>query len=61
VSYKIYRGGWGTETFLTSTTATSFTDTGAGAWTWHYYRVTAVNAAGLEGAYTPDVGGYKTC
>jgi hypothetical protein len=43
-------------------TATSFNDTTGGTWTWNYYRVTAVNAAGLEGPFSsPDVGGYKTC
>jgi fibronectin type 3 domain-containing protein len=61
VSYRIYRGDWGAETFLTATTATSFTDAGAGSWTYHFYRVTAVNAAGLESPLTPDAGGMQTC
>jgi|GEM_PF-2988630 len=63
-AYKIYRGSWGAETFLTTVpaTQTSFNDTMGGTWTWNYYRVTAVNAAGLEGPFSsPDVGGYKTC
>jgi len=38
----------------------SYNDTTGGAWTWNYYRVTAVNAAG-ESVPSADVGGYKTC
>jgi len=60
-SYRIYRGDWGAETFLTSTSATSFNDTTGGTWTFRYYRVTAVNSAGLEGPPTSDGGGYMTC
>ena len=61
-SYRVYRGDYGAETFLTTVTnATSYKDTTAGSWTWHYYRVTAVNAAGLESPMSPDVGGYQTC
>jgi fibronectin type 3 domain-containing protein len=60
-SYRIYRGKWGAETFLASTTATTFTDGTPGQYVYNYYRVTAVNAAGLESPYTPDVGSYKSC
>jgi hypothetical protein len=62
-SYRIYRGGWGAETFLASTTgtATSYNDATAGSWTYNYYKVTAVNAGGLESPQTADAGGEKTC
>jgi hypothetical protein len=60
-SYRVYRGAWGAETFLASTTGTSYNDTTGGTWTWNYYRVTAVNASNLEGPPSSDVGGYKTC
>jgi fibronectin type 3 domain-containing protein len=61
-AYKVYRGGWGAETYLaTVTNGTSYNDTTGGTYTWNYYRVTAVNAAGLEGPPSADVGGDKTC
>jgi chitodextrinase len=43
--YKIYRGG----TYVTTTTSTSFTDSGLTASTSFSYQVTAVDAAGNEG------------
>jgi hypothetical protein len=58
-SYRIYRGNWGTETFLTTVTGTSYADTGPAPYQWFFYRVAAVNAAG-QGPYTPDVGGSHT-
>jgi len=61
VAYKIYRGGYRTETFLATTTNLTFTDSTGGSWTWNYYRITAVNAAGMESAPTADLGGFKTC
>jgi titin len=59
VTYKIYRGGWGSETYLATTSATSYTDLSAPMWTYYFYRVAAVNATG-QGPYTPDVGGQRT-
>ena len=61
-AYNIYRGSWGAEVYLATVPASalSYNDTTGGAWTWNYYRVTAVNAAG-EGPPSADVGGYKTC
>ncbi len=46
-SYKIYRGTIsGTETYFTSVTDTSYTDTSVSAGTTYYYKVSAVNIAG---------------
>jgi hypothetical protein len=61
LSYKVYRGGWASETYLAtvSGSTTCFTDTSAAMWTWFYYRVTAVNAAG-EGPPSADVGANRT-
>jgi len=42
-------------------TSTSFNDTTSGSWTFNYYKVTAVNAGGLESPKTADAGGEKTC
>jgi subtilase family serine protease len=60
-SYKIYRGGWGSETYFATVSGTtlSYTDTSAPMWTWFYYRVTAVNVAG-EGPPSADAGGNRT-
>ncbi len=62
-AYKIYRGGWGAETYLATVngSALSYNDTTGGAYTYNYYRVTAVNAGGIEGPPSSNVGGYKTC
>ena len=46
--YRIYRNG--SATALTSTTATTYTNTGLGANTTHTYRVTAYDVAGNESA-----------
>jgi len=61
VAYKIYRGGSHVETYLASTTSTTYTDATGGRFTWNYYRVSAVNAAGMESPLSNEVGGYKTC
>jgi subtilase family serine protease len=60
LSYKVYRGGWGSETYYAtvSGTTTCYTDAAAPMWTWFYYRVTAVNAAG-EGPPSADVGANR--
>jgi hypothetical protein len=58
-SYRVYRGGWGAETLLTTVTGTSFADSGPAPYQWLFYRVAAVNAAG-QGPYTQDVGGSHT-
>ena len=49
-SYKVYRATSksGTYSLLGTTTATSYTNTGAKAGTTYYYRVKAVNDAGLS-------------
>jgi len=51
-TYNIYRsttaGGEGTTAYKTSITATSFTDTGLAASTTYYYKVAAVNTAGVS-------------
>jgi fibronectin type 3 domain-containing protein len=61
VAYKIYRGGSGRESYLTTTSNTSYTDGTGGRFTWNYYKVTAVNAAGFESPLSSEVGGYKSC
>ena len=53
--YRIYRDGSGTP--LTSTTATSFTDSGLASDTSHTYRVSAYDVAGNESALTGPVTG----
>jgi fibronectin type 3 domain-containing protein len=59
--YKIYRGAYGAETFLGQTTGPvlSYNDTTGSAWTYYFYRVAAVNAAG-QGPYSADVGSQRT-
>ncbi|HEV3353495.1 MAG TPA: fibronectin type III domain-containing protein, partial [Acidimicrobiales bacterium] len=47
-SYRVYRGKYGAETFLASTPSPPFTDSTSGQYVFNYYRVTAVNAGGLE-------------
>jgi hypothetical protein len=61
LSYKVYRGGMGTETYFATVpgSTTCYTDTSAPMWTWYWYRVTAVNVAG-EGPPSADAGGQRT-
>ena len=60
LAYKIYRGGWGSETYFATVSGTTcYTDSAAPVWTWYYYRITAVNAAG-EGPPSADVGANRT-
>ena len=61
LSYKVYRGGWGSETYFAtvSGSTTCYTDASAPMWTWFYYRVTAVNGAG-EGPPSADVGANRS-
>jgi hypothetical protein len=40
-------------------TTLSFNDTSAPMWTWYYYRISAVNAAG-EGPPSTDIGGERS-
>ena len=58
--YRVYRSASPLTGFtpVANTEATSFRDPKEGI---AYYRVTAVNAGGLEGPPTADAGGYKTC
>jgi titin len=60
-SYRIYRGAYGAETFLIQTIGpvTTYNDTSGAPWTYYFYRVAAVNAAG-QGPYSADVGGQRT-
>ncbi|MBV8159481.1 MAG: hypothetical protein JO265_01020 [Acidimicrobiia bacterium] len=60
-AYRIYRGNWGQETYLTTTSTPPSLDKTGGQWLYYFYRVTAVNAAGLEGPPSADAGGYKSC
>ena len=59
VTYNIYRGGFGKETFLASTSALSYNDASTPAYTYYFYRVAAVNSVG-QGPYTPDVGAQRS-
>lgn len=53
--YRVYRGtAPGAETFLASTTSTSYNDTSVVAGTAYYYKVSAVNSVG-EGARSNEV------
>ncbi|MHB9292826.1 hypothetical protein Holit_01937 [Hollandina sp. SP2] len=49
-SYKVYRSASasGTYTLITTTTATSYTNTGLSSRTTYYYKVSAVNSAGAS-------------
>ena len=60
-SYRVYRGGWGSETYFATVSGSTlcYTDTSAPMWTWYYYRITAVNVAG-EGPPSVDAGGNRT-
>lgn len=60
LSYKIYRGDWGAETYLATVSGSTlcFQDTSVPMWTYYYYRVTAVNAAG-EGPPSNNTGALR--
>jgi hypothetical protein len=42
-------------------TTLTFNDTSAAMWAYYFYRVTAVNAAGVEGQPSADVGAMRSC
>src|SRR5205807_1233912 len=59
-SYRIYKGGWNSETYFATTSGTSYLDNTGPQWAFNYYKVSAVTASG-EGAQTQNAGASMSC